>query len=235
MIKYDETTYLNMQKNWYETHAKMSIYTNGVAVRDQIVGNFQQQEEFPYEDWLFKYYTPDPSHICYEYGCGPGRQIRRLLPFFGRVDGVDISLANIQNAATYIGKPYNGILVMNDGTDIPLVDKYNFCYSIICLQHIPIYSVRRKILDNMYASLKEGGNICIQLAFGESINGTPTFGYKEDYYDAPLTNGRYDCRVDSISEVSLDFMDIGFQTVWTMQSETVEDHHPEWIWIYGRK
>jgi len=231
----EEKKYTSMQKDWYEGNANNSKYGDGVCIIDAIVGNFPHQEKFPYESWLFKHYEPKPDHICYEYGCGPGRQIRRMLPHFNRVDGVDISKKNLENAKDYIGYNYNGILVENDGTSVPLNDKYDFCYSVICLQHIPSYSIRRKILDNMYESLKDGGSICIQLAFGVSINNTPTYGYYEDFYDADVTNGRADCRVDNINEVMEDFANIGFKYICTEFSETVEDHHPKWIWIYGTR
>lgn len=227
--------YINMQKGWYEGNASTSVYSNGVCVRDHIVGNFKHHEEFPYEEWLFKYYTSNKDHICFEYGCGPGRQIRRLLKYFFRVDGVDISESNIKNAKSYIGPNYNGILVSNNGMDIPLHDLYDFCYSIICLQHIPVYILRRNILENMYNKLKDNGNICVQMAFGGSDNNTPTFSYHENYYQADKTNGRMDCRVMYESEVIDDFSNIGFKDIKTEISDTVQDHHKNWIWIYGKK
>lgn len=230
-----EKQYTDMQKNWYEDQASTSEYREGTVIRDHIVGNFPYQEQFPYEDYLFKYYKPNKEHICFEYGCGPGRQIRRMLKYFERVDGVDISKNNLKNAQQYIGKDYNGILKDTNGVEVPLTDKYDFCYSIICLQHIPAYSVRRKILDNMYGSLKYGGKICIQLAVGVSTSETPTYGYHENFYDAEATNRKLDCRVDSLEEVTKDFEDIGFKEVNLELSDTVQDHHPLWIWIYGKK
>lgn len=229
----EEKKYTNMQKNWYEDQASTSRYVEGSVIRDHIVGNFYYQEQFPYEHWLLRHYIPSKEHICYEYGCGPGRQIRRLLPHFKRVDGVDISANNLKNAKDYIGEDYKGILVPNDGVSVPLTDKYDFCYSIICLQHIPVYNIRRKILGNMLESLKEGGSITIQLAVGKSMNNTPTYDYFENFHDAEFTNGRADCRVDNIPEVIKDFEDIGFRNVNAELSETVQDHHPSWIWIYG--
>lgn len=227
--------FINMQKDWYEDNASNSVYSNGTSIRDQIVGNFSHHENFPYEELLFKYYKPDKTHICFEYGCGPGRQIRRLLPFFKRVDGVDLSQSNLNNAKDYIGDGYNGILALNDGMSVPLEDSYDFCYSVICLQHIPVYDIRRQIIDNMYDKLKDGGSICIQLAFGPSVNGTPTFSYDDNYCDAERTNGRFDCRVDSAIEVISDFNIMGFKEINTELSDTVCDHHPKWIWVYGKK
>lgn len=235
MLNEKEQQYINMQQGWYERYATVSYYTNGKCLEDHIVGNFAQHEVFPYEQWLFKYYTPNKSHICFEYGCGPGRQIRRLVPLFARVDGVDIAEKNLKNAKEYIGSNYTGVLVKTNGTEIDLKDEYDFCYSVICLQHIPMYSIRRRILENMYLRLKKGGSIAIQLAFGPSINGTSTFAYKENFHSAPATNGSFDCRVDSKEEVIQDFEDIGFKDVKTELSNTVEDHHPCWIWIYGKK
>lgn len=235
MLTKEELKYTQMQKNWYEHNARASYYKDGICLEDHIIGNFPNQEKFPYEEWLFKHYIPSKEHICYEYGCGPGRQIRRIVSRFKRVDGVDISQQNLDNAKQYIGSSYNGILKVTDGTEVPLEDKYDFCYSIICLQHIPCYTVRRKILENMFNSLKEEGKITIQLAFGPSMNGTPTFGYKENFYDATMTNGRFDCRVDLREEVIEDFQNIGFKNIKTELSNTVDDHHPCWIWIYGTK
>jgi SAM-dependent methyltransferase len=230
-----EQKYTKMQKDWYEFNASCSQYSNGVSIRDQIVGNFTSHEQFPYEEWLFKYYSPNNSHICFEYGCGPGRQIRRMQKYFYRVDGVDISESNIKNAKEYIGPGYNGILVVNDGVNIPLTDLYDYCYSIICLQHIPAYTIRRQILENMYNKLKKDGHVCVQLAFGPSMTNTPTFGYKDNFYDATATNGRCDCRVDLREEVIDDFQSIGFNNIKTELSNTVVDHHPCWIWVYGTK
>jgi len=231
----EEKKYRDMQKNWYEDQASTSEYKEGVVIRDHVVGNFPQQEKFPYENWLFKHYTPQKDHVCYEYGCGPGRQIKRMLKYFKRVDGVDISENNLKNAKDYLGKDYNGVLKVNDGVSVPLTDKYDFCYSIICLQHIPVYTIRRKILKNMLNSLKDGGQICVQLAVGKSTSGTPTYGYFENFHDAEATNGRVDCRIDSYSEVVDDFTNIGFKVIGIGLSDTVEDHHPLWAWFYGIK
>ena len=230
-----EASYLSMQRAWYDTNAEQSAYMPGVVMRDQIVGNFAAHEEFPYESWLFRHYTPCATHLCFEYGCGPGRQIRRLIPHFRRVDGVDISQGNILNARAYLGANYDGILVENDGTNVPLQDEYDFCYSIICLQHIPVYDIRRKILTNMRDRLSPGGSICVQLAMGSSTSGTPTFAYRDNFYGATETNGKMDCRVDNEDEVREDFSDLGFVQVNTAVSETVCDHHPAWLWVYGVK
>ena len=231
----NEKKYTDMQKNWYEDQASTSEYRAGTVIRDHIVGNFPYQEQFPYENYLFKHYTPQKDHICFEYGCGPGRQIRRILKYFKRVDGVDISSHNLKNAKDYIGKDYNGILKVTNGVEVPLTDKYDFCYSIICLQHIPVYDIRRKILENMYQSLKEGGQICIQLAVGKSTSGTPTYGYFENFHEVDATNRRVDCRVDMIMDVKVDFEDIGFTNIKFEVSDTVQDHHPMWLWTYGVK
>ena len=100
----------------------------------------------------------------------------------------------------------------NDLGDAPK-NFYDFIYCTISMQHIASYTVRKKILSSMFAALKVGGKITLQLAYNPRAPFTSElpdavrvgdmleirfFGrlagadYFSDDFDATTTNGGHD-------------------------------------------
>src|SRR6266436_8801474 len=84
--------YSRMQKTFYEGLATLSP--------ESVVGFFDAHEEFPYEDFLLRNAPRDgiTTKLALDFGCGMGRMIKRMSPYFERVDGVDIAKPNIEAA-----------------------------------------------------------------------------------------------------------------------------------------
>ena len=56
----------------------------------------------------------------------------------------------------------------NDLGDAPR-SHYDFVYCTISMQHIASYTIRRKILLNIFEALKDGGKICLQMAYNPDV------------------------------------------------------------------
>ena len=88
--------YRSMQKRQYS-----SVPDDDNAMKNSVVGCFDEHEKYPYEQYLLAKFTdehPFKEMTALDFGCGPGRMICRLAPIFGRVDGVDISPTCIATA-----------------------------------------------------------------------------------------------------------------------------------------
>lgn len=136
--------YLKMQKRQFELAAKVATVRPGelkgdcVAAVDWVV----QNDFVDYNKYLLAYLPKDQNAIGLEYGCGPGRNIAAWSSYFGRIDGVDISSQNLQNAKTYLSgvlgteKMPNLCLTQGSNCGDAKSDAYDFAFSVICLQHI---------------------------------------------------------------------------------------------------
>lgn len=181
--------YALMQKNHY---SKLSP--------EDIVGSYQWHENFPYVT-NFLYKNGDISKpllnnisekVALDFGCGPGRMIRKMKTLFKRVDGVDTS----QNALNY-AKDLSGTsnLYLSSGYDIggASKNKYDFIYSCIAIQHIASRTIRNMIFNEFSKVLNKDGFFSIEIAYYED----PSFlgkhaHYMEDKYDVTTTNGGCD-------------------------------------------
>lgn len=210
-----ELDYLNMQKNFYEAPIPP----------EAIVGNYAWHEEYPYETFLlFKngdirkpIFDGFNDKVALDFGCGPGRMVKRMSRLFKRVDGCDISSRLLKEAERYCnssGGGYNGRFYITDGNNLGDAPKnfYDFIYCTISMQHIASHAIRKKILSAMFDALKVGGKITLQMAYNprvpftnelpESVlvNGMqirfffPIKGadYLGDDFDATFTNGGHD-------------------------------------------
>src|SRR3954467_6864403 len=82
--------YASMQKLFYDATP---------ASVEEIVGNYDYHENFPYETHLLHRYGDirkpvlrDPASARgFEIGCGEGRMVRRMARVLAQVDGADIS------------------------------------------------------------------------------------------------------------------------------------------------
>ncbi len=104
---------------------------------------------------------------------------------------------------------------LTNGNDLGAVPQnfYDFIYCTISMQHIASHAIREKILSSMFAALKVGGKITLQMAY----NPRAPFAYElpdivhvgnmleirvftrvqgadylSDDFNAPATNGAYD-------------------------------------------
>lgn len=234
----DYEIYLKMQQKEYEKMAQDSSFEEGIVRKDLVVNSWGNHDSSPlYDEMLFKYYKPDKRHIALDYGCGPGRLMRRYHDKFMALHGVDISLANLKNARIYIGENVENVTFwQTEGDEIPNKFRYDFIYSVICMQHIPVHSIRYAILRSMYGHLKPGGQICIQMAVGRSNIGRATATYFEDIVLAEKTNGEHDVFIITPElEIQQDLEDLKFKEIKWELTAPISDHHPQWIWIYAKR
>jgi len=152
------------------------LYSDPRVPSEAIVGNYQWHENFPYESNLLYRYAdirlpifcgPIPARAL-DIGCGPGRMISRMQPYFQRVDGVDISAPLLKVARE---KHPNGQFFETNGNDLGAApsDSYNFAYSTIAFQHIAVNSIRKNILSHLRRVLMPGGKFTIQLAYLDTL------------------------------------------------------------------
>ncbi len=233
--------YVRMQKSTYEAFAAADHVEPGLIDGDFVVGSWRQHDEWEdFGTYLMKYVPPGNSWTAIEYGCGPGRNIRRWTDSFARIDGVDISATNLQNARTFLegqilrAKMPN--LFLTDGMDCGEAPKaaYDFAFSTICLQHICVYDVRFSILRSLFECLRPGGRLSIQMGFG--VPSPQTVPYRANFVQAAATNRGCDVAIASPDEVGGDLAAIGFTDFecW-IRPTGPGDYHPNWIFFTGVK
>jgi SAM-dependent methyltransferase len=151
-------------------------YSDPNASGEAIVGNYEWHEEFPYEtNLLYRYAdvrlpvfpTTKPERAL-DIGCGPGRMIRRMKPYFNEVDGADISAPMLEQAR--LRNP-TGAFFETTGANLGAApsNAYDFAYSTIALQHISVHSIRINILKEMLRVLKPGGKFTVQFAYLDTL------------------------------------------------------------------
>lgn len=239
-------TYLSMQRRQYEYRAGMAKVHKDHIENEAVVGSYADQERFPYDENILKYFTGDTSKLSIlEYGCGPGRNLVRLSKRFGHVAGVDISAKNIENARKLLelNKVKSFDLIVTTGDNIPTQDQYDLVFEVICLQHICSYSIRKRILADMVRCCKYGGIVVLQ--FGYNTKTLPKSNHNTrfyaDYYDDQLigiedTNGAADCCVTDIEQPVKDLLELGLSDIKTWETATVNDvNHDSWLWLKGTK
>jgi ubiquinone/menaquinone biosynthesis C-methylase UbiE len=233
--------YMRMQRKYYIRNARKSAVAPGNLIDDHVVGSWRQHDEWTdYETFLMKYVHPADEYVALDFGCGPGRNIRRWSNWFKRIDGADISKVNIANARVFLQDQVSdakspNLFVTNgaDCGDAPS-NSYDFVFSTVCLQHICSHSVRFAILTDLYRVLKPGGRISIQMGFGSPS--PMTVGYFEDNFSAEATNRSCDTEISDVSEPKSDFDKIGFQNFesW-IRPVGPGDIHPSWVYMTATK
>lgn len=230
-----------MQKRTYEIYASIGNVSPGNIVGDHVVGSLNQHDAWPdYEEFLMKYVPRDASWIALDFGCGPGRNIRRWTDWFKRIDGVDISQHNLDKARIFIrdkvpaAKTPNLYVTAGMSCGDAPKGAYDFAFSTICLQHICVYSVRYSIFKSLFDCLKASGRISIQMGFG--VPSPSTVGYYEDYVQATGTNRGCDVAISSADEVKKDLEKIGFTNFeYWLRPVGPGDIHPQWIFFTALK
>ncbi len=235
--------YVAMQRRSYENAAAMDakgVSTGNLAV-DNVVGSWSEHDKWTdFEEYLMRYAKKDSGMVAIDYGCGPGRNIRRWTDHFDRIDGVDISENNLKNAEKFLKGAISSSKAPNlyltkgmDCGDAPH-NYYDFCFSTICMQHICVWEVRYSILKSLYDCLKPGGRISIQMGYG--LPSPNTVGYHDNYYQATGTNRASDTSIASPDQPRADLEKIGFTDFehWIRPCGP-GDFHPNWIFFTALK
>jgi len=176
-----------------------------------------------------------------DFACGKGRNVTNMLSLcdWSRVDGIDISSANIEFCEhQYTNQPSNWYC--NGGTDVSELNdnEYDFIMSTIALQHIPVYDIRKSLITDLLRTLKPGGLFSFQMGFGEGLESPigPRSSYFENSYDAGGTNSKHDVRVNNEEEIVLDLIQIGYTNIKTEVREAYSDSgHTHWIYVKAYK
>lgn len=176
-----------------------------------------------------------------DFACGKGRNITNLrsLADWEFVDGSDLSPVNVDYCRKAF--PHGSNFFLTSGTDsgTKSFDYYDFVMTTISLQHIPVYEIRKLLLEDILKILKPGGRFSFQMGFGNDLSdslGRPRSGYFENSYHANTTNGGHDVRVTSITEIEEDLSRIGYVNISCQVRKSYSDAgHPEWIYIHCYK
>ena len=238
--------YLEMQRRQYQRAAAVAEVVPGKIEGDYVAAlDWNLHNNYPEYMRILKRLPLDGTLLALEYGCGPGRNIANWSKCFRRIDGVDISEGNLLNAKTYLSGAISADkqpqLFLTTGQDVGRAPQgaYDFAFSVICLQHICVYDIRKRILTSLYQALRPGGRIAIQLAFNSAKNPGPNaVPYYANVFDAGVTNGMCDCVVSDPEQVRSDFSEIGFVEFEAEVCPVIKEVsgvHPEWIFCRGRK
>ena len=234
----EKNKYSKMQKEWYENDANAWNIEN----RDPVVGSFDEHnnwkdyenlfEKIPLEKWK--------EMDVLDFATGPGRNIVKYNERFKRVDGVDISEQNLQNAKKWITENNINIeqvkLYLCNGYNLENIqnESYDLVMSTIAFQHICVYEIRKNYLKEFYRILRKGGYISIQMGYGSPS--PRTVSYYENYYEATSTNRGCDVAISSPNELKKDLEEIGFTNFSCIISKTGPgDIHPNWIYFTAEK
>ena len=229
-----EADYISMQQRFYESGAQLSRVKEGEIVEDFVVGTASEHDQWAdFRDYLFQGLPLDASLTALDFGCGPGRNMRAWSYFFARIDGCDISAANLANARVYMGEQLEeSHLFRTTGRDCGSAESgaYDVVYSTICLQHIAAHSVRVSIFGDIFRVLRSGGVFTAQMGFG--VNSPNTVDYYSNHYSAATTNRGLDVAVTSPTQLSTDLEDCGFiQFKYWIRPTGPGDIHPNWIYF----
>ena len=230
-----------MQRRYYVRNASKSSVEPGNLLDDKVVGSWREHDDWEdYLLYLMKYVPKNSQLVALDFGCGPGRNIRKWSSRFARIDGADISKTNLSNARIFLKNQLTTdkqpLLFVTNGTNCGAAasNYYDFVFSSICLQHICSHTVRFQILEDIFRILKPGGRISIQLGYGSP---SPlTVGYFEDNYGAEATNRSCDTEVADPSEPMVDFAQLGYENFeYWIRPVGPGDLHPNWIFLTATK
>ncbi len=237
----DVRAYLDMERTAYAGLVARSDFSSEAFTRldtaEAVVGLYAQHEAFDYERWLMAGIEVGPDALALEYGCGPGRMLLRFARYFNRLDGVDISpdvLAVAQRRCARLERPPRLYATDGDGVAAELKGTYDVAFSVICLQHVCVYTLRRQILQTLFDALKPGGVLTFQMGYGPGH--AEMVDYFEDYIEAPATNGAADVGVLHPAEIGGDLKSVGFASaVYALAPTGPGDTHGAWIFVRAIK
>ena len=223
-----DNKYSTMQKNFYNNRATelnkdnrqspQALTAPELGYNDGIVGSILSLNEFFSEcSFLFSTVEDSRSKIALDFGCGPGRNLALYKDVFKRIDGVDISEVQLENAKKVA--EHNNIssnLYACNGYNLDEIENevYDVVFSFITLQHICVYDIRRSYLEEFYRVLRPNGTLEFQMSMGPDDTRIGRYvNYYDNCYEAEGTNGFMDVLVDSEEEIAKDLQEIGFQDI----------------------
>ncbi len=204
--KFTDADKLNYQQ------MQQSYYNQPTLSEKKVIGNVRWHEALPYEQYLLKANGEEPlfetteDKVALDFGCGPGRMIRRMSKLFERADGSDISerllglvKERYPKSNTYVSSGAN----LGDVPD----NEYDFIYSTICIQHIASHSIRDGILESMSKCLKPGGYVTLQMAYHKDFYDPVHAKYLENKHGTGQTNSGCDVIINEkdLEHVMMDF------------------------------
>lgn len=222
-----------------------AIYTKMIGdmeiTKNKCVGAFEEHERYPYENYLLMNYHGKYG-VALDFGCGMGRMIKRMYNYFEYVDGGDLMRENLNLARVYLGDESHQRTELFEldgiGCNIEVDKKYDFIYSTICMQHIAIHSIRKKIIQDMYGLLRPNGAISLQVGFGWD-NGVHWF---DNEYAARSTNAGLDVSIPSIEHldrIKNELSNLGYENIKFERRPSphphLKEYHIEWLFIYAEK
>jgi ubiquinone/menaquinone biosynthesis C-methylase UbiE len=229
-----------MHTNEQYTQMQLNIYgSEGICEENHI----QHNENPDYWDILLSPLKEGnwSDKKVLDFGCGCGRNVQNILNNFTvkEAHGCDISPPLINACIKTTSEKTNGkenfYFVATDGQSLQPLESntYDMIISTITLQHICVYSIRRKILEDMFRCLLPGGVISIQMGYGRSSRTTSQ--YFEDATYASSTNGGHDVRVDDVAQILSDINSIGFTKFHYLIGQPWSDAHSHWIYFKASK
>jgi SAM-dependent methyltransferase len=208
--------------------------------KDLCVGSFGDHESYPYERYLLEHYK-GPRGLAFDFGCGVGRMIKRMLFEFRTVEGGELLGENIKYAEEYLSgcdqHRYSLYKLDGMGADVGKYEYYDFVYSTICIHHIAPFSLRNQIVKDLYKTLKRGGGFSIQVVFGIDT-GNHWF---DNHYQAGVSANVVDVSIptqDHFHGIEKWLNEIGFLNV---KFDIQPCPHPnaipalKWLFIYAEK
>lgn len=230
-----ENSYTQMQRRFYIEEASKWSPTN----RDPVVGSFDAHNAHADYDLLFEGLDTQ-GKVALDFGCGPGRNLVKFANLFARIDGADIALENLIHARKWceLNSVTTPRLYKTNGVDLGDVPDtyYDFVFSTICLQHIPVHEIRLNLFREFFRVLKPGGWFTAQMGYGETTDPRGV-DYYANKYDAQLTNGMCDVNVTNVTQLLQDLMiDLDFVNFLARIRPTGPgDWHPQWVFFRAQK
>jgi SAM-dependent methyltransferase len=121
-----------------------------------------------------------------EIGCGLGRLMRPLAPYFAEIHGVDVSDEMIRRAEDKLRDVPNARLLLSSGADLAMLpdESFHFVYSYAVFQHIPSREVVLRYLAEARRVMATGG------IFRFQVNGLPETAARYDTWNGVRISAR---------------------------------------------